>query len=134
MGIERFEVSQQYQCVVVVVGNPGFLHSLTLDHISACKNTLGLYTLCNRSKNHIFTILGSKGKPLENFTFDLDIPKTIPLSENEKQWSWKSRTPKIFRLMTRTMILALQSIGFGNIISLLSLSLSFSGGERQSLF
>ena len=39
----------------------------------------------NGSKNHIFTILGSKGKPLENFTFDLDVPISIPLREDEEQ-------------------------------------------------
>ena len=36
-------------------------------------------------KSHIFTNLGSKGKVLENFTFDLDVPKSIPLDENEEQ-------------------------------------------------
>ena len=50
-------------------------------------------------KTHIFTILGSKGKPLENFTFDLDVPKLILLGEHEEQWIWKSHT---HLLMTQT--------------------------------
>ena len=71
---------------VISVGNPGFLHSLTLDRRSACKTTLGLYILYNKSKKkHIFTILGSKGKPLKNFTFDLDVLKSTLLEKNEEQ-------------------------------------------------
>ena len=35
------------------------------------------------------------------------------LGEDEEQWIWKSHTPKIFHPMTWTMILALQSVGFG---------------------
>ena len=36
-------------------------------------------------KKHIFMNLGTKGKVLKNFTFDLDVPKSILLDENEKQ-------------------------------------------------
>ena len=73
---------------VLSVGNPRFLHSLTLDHRGACKTTLGLYILYNKSKKkkkHIFTILRSKEKPLENFTFDLDVLKSTPLEKDEEQ-------------------------------------------------
>ena len=38
-----------------------------------------------KKKKHIFTILGSREKPLENFNFDLDVPKSIPLGENEER-------------------------------------------------
>lgn len=34
-------------------------------------------------KKNIFNILGSKGKSLENFTFDFDVPKSILLSKDE---------------------------------------------------
>ena len=37
-----------------------------------------------KKKIYIFTILGSKEKSLENFTFDLDVPKSIPLGEDEE--------------------------------------------------
>ena len=37
-----------------------------------------------KKKKHIFIILGSREKPLENFTFDLDVPKSIFLEEDEK--------------------------------------------------
>ena len=56
----------------------------------------------------------SREKLLENFTFDLYVPKLIPLGEDEEQWIWKSRTPKIIDSMTQTMILTLQSVDFGN--------------------
>ena len=36
-------------------------------------------------QQHNFTILESRGKSLENFTFDLDVPKSILLGEDEKQ-------------------------------------------------
>ena len=35
-------------------------------------------------QNHNFTNQGSSGNPLENFTFDLDVPKSIPLEEDEE--------------------------------------------------
>ena len=38
-----------------------------------------------KKKKHIFMNLGSKGKVLKNFTFDLDVPKSILLDENEEQ-------------------------------------------------
>ena len=38
-----------------------------------------------KKKKHNFTILESRGKSLENFTFDLDIPKSILLGEDEEQ-------------------------------------------------
>ena len=44
----------------------------------------------------------------------VDVSKLIPLEEDEEQWIWKSRTPKIFHLMTRTAILTLQSVDFRN--------------------
>ena len=47
----------------------------------------------------------TREKPLENFNFDLDVPKSISLGEDEKQRIWKSRTTKIFLPMTQTMIL-----------------------------
>ena len=78
-----------------------------------CKTNLSLYIICNKSKNHIFIVLGLRGKPLENFTFDLDVLKSILLGEDEEQWILNSYTPKILYPMTRTMILALQSVGFG---------------------
>ena len=65
-----------------------------------------------KKSNHIFTILGSKGKPLENFTFDFNVPKSISLGKDEEQWIWKSCTSKIFHPMTRTMILTLYSVDF----------------------
>ena len=40
-----------------------------------------------KQKKHIFTILGSRGKLLKNFTFDLDVLKSIPLGEDEGKWS-----------------------------------------------
>ena len=36
-----------------------------------------------KKKKHIFNILGSRRKTLENFTFDLDVLKSIPLGEDE---------------------------------------------------
>lgn len=36
-----------------------------------------------KEKKNIFNILGSKGKSLENFTFDFDVPKSILLSKDE---------------------------------------------------
>ena len=36
-----------------------------------------------KARNNVFNILGSRLKGWENFTFDLDIPKLIPLSEDE---------------------------------------------------
>lgn len=36
-----------------------------------------------KGKKNIFNILGSKGKSLENFTFDFDVPKSILLSKDE---------------------------------------------------
>ena len=36
-----------------------------------------------KQKKHIFNILGLKGKTLENFIFDLDVLKSIPLGEDE---------------------------------------------------
>ena len=53
-----------------------------------------------QKKKKNFTILGSRGKPLEDFTIDLDVLKSILLKEDEEQWIWKSRTPKTFRMMT----------------------------------
>lgn len=47
------------------------------------KTTLGLLILCNESKNKIFNILGTREKSLESFSFDLDIPKSISLGEDE---------------------------------------------------
>ena len=38
-----------------------------------------------KKSNHIFTILGSRGKPLENFTFDFNVPKSISLGKDEEQ-------------------------------------------------
>ena len=38
-----------------------------------------------KEKKHIFVNLGSKGKVLKNFTFDLDVPKSIILGEDEEQ-------------------------------------------------
>ena len=35
------------------------------------------------AKNKLFSILGSKEKSLENFTFDFNIPKSILLGEGE---------------------------------------------------
>ena len=64
-----------------------------------------------RKQKQIFNKIGTREKPLENF--DLDVPKSISLGEDEEQRIWKSRTTKIFLSMTRTMILALQSVGFG---------------------
>ena len=56
------------------------------------------------------------------------------LGEDEEQLIWKSRTPKIFRLMTRTTILALQSLGLGNEDLLaLTIFLFLSKGGKQSL-
>ena len=91
--------------------NLGLLNSFTLDHICACKTTLGLQIQCNKSKYHIFTNVGPREKPLENFSFDLDVPKSIPLDADEKQRIWMSRTPKIFHPITQTMILTFQSVG-----------------------
>ena len=65
------------------------------------------------AKIKIFNKIGTREKPLEKFTSDLDVPKSIPLDENEEWRIWKSRAPKIFRLMTWTTILALQSVSFG---------------------
>ena len=64
------------------------------------------------NKNQNFTNKGSREKPLQNFTFNLDVPKSIPLSEDEEQRIWKSYTPKIFHSMTWTTILAHQSVDF----------------------
>ena len=71
----------------------------------------------------------SRGKLLEHFIYDLDILKSLSFNENEDQWIWKSYTLKIFCLMTRTTILALQSMDFGkeNIFVL-----SFSTGGKQN--
>ena len=70
----------------LIIGNPGFLNSPTLDHIGACKTILSLQILSKKKKKNIFfTILGSREKPLENFTFDLDVPKSILLGEDEEQ-------------------------------------------------
>ena len=41
---------------------------------------------------------------------DLDVPRSILSSEEHVS---RSLTPKIFRLMTQTTILAFQSVGFG---------------------
>ena len=49
-----------------------------------------------KKKKHILPNLGSKGKVLENFTFDLDVPKSIPLDENKEQRIWKSHTLRSF--------------------------------------
>ena len=39
-----------------------------------------------KQKNiYIFTILGSRGKPLEDFTIDLKVLKSILLKEDEEQ-------------------------------------------------
>ena len=46
-----------------------------------------------KQNQHIFTILGSRGKPLEDFIFYLDVPKSILLEEYEEQWIWKSSLP-----------------------------------------
>ena len=66
-----------------------------------------------RKQKQNFNKIGTREKPLENFNFDLDVPKSISLREYEEQRIWKSLTVKIFLPMNRTMILALQSVGFG---------------------
>ena len=70
---------------------------------------------------------------IENFTYDLDVLRSNPCSENDPWRIWRSRTPKVFCLMTRTTTLALQRVDFGRDDALaLSLSL-FGSGRRQSI-
>ena len=42
------------------------------------------YAIEEKKKSN-FNILGSRGKSLEKFTFDLDVPKSIMLGGDEKQ-------------------------------------------------
>ena len=64
------------------------------------------------AKNSIFNILRSRLKTLEDFTFDLDIPKSIPLDKDEACSLQRSCTPEVFRIMTLITTLALQMVGF----------------------
>ena len=57
----------------IAARNPESLHFHTLDLMQ------------HKQNQYIFTILGSSGKPLENFTFYLDVPKSILLGEDEEQ-------------------------------------------------
>ena len=45
---------------------------------------------------------------LENFTFDLDVPKSIPFNEYANQSSWKLCKPMIFGPITQPRTLALK--------------------------
>ena len=65
----------------IATRNPESLHFHTLDLMQ------------HKQNQYIFTILGSSGKPLENFTFYLDVPKSILLREDEEQRIWKSCFP-----------------------------------------
>ena len=63
----------------------------------------------------IITIINYKSRVIVLIYMIWMFPNENPFDKDEASKVWRSRSPKILGLMTRIMILALQSVGFGRV-------------------